>query len=164
MTEAPGGAALAAIEGSPLAVAMRHQLWLYPTVEIIHITGFVILVGSVAMLDLRLLGLSRELSVRRMARHVLPWSWGALLLIVPTGLLMFITHAGDFLLNRAFQLKLLLILCAGVNAAIFHANAYRTVSSWDTGSAPPRAARLHALASLALWIGVIACGRLLAYL
>lgn len=164
MTEAPGNAALTAIENSPLALAMRHDLWLYPAVEIIHIGGFVVLVGSVAMLDLRLLGLSRALPVRQLARHVLPWTWGALLLIVPTGLLMFITHAGDFLMNRAFQLKLLLILCAGINAALFHASTYRTVTQWDTGVTPPRGARLHAVASLAIWAGVIACGRLLAYL
>lgn len=164
MTESPGAAPLAAIEHSPLALAMRHDLWLYPAVEIVHIIGFVLLVGSVAMFDLRLLGLSRELPVQRLARHLLPWTWGALLIIVPTGLLMFITHAGDFLANRAFQLKLLLIMCAGINAALFHAGVYRTVLNWDTGRSAPFSARLHAVASLAIWISVIACGRLLAYL
>jgi hypothetical protein len=164
MSEAPGAAPLAAIEQSPLALAMRHDLWLYPAVEIVHITGFVLLVGSVAMFDLRLLGLSRELSVQRLARHLLPWTWGALLIIVPTGLLMFITHAGDFLANPAFQLKLLLIMSAGINAALFHAGVYRTVLHWDTGRAAPFSARLHAVVSLAIWVSVIACGRLLAYL
>jgi hypothetical protein len=164
MTDAPASAPIAAIEGSPLAMAMRHELWLYPAVEIVHIAGFVILVGSIAMFDLRLLGLSRTLPVRQMARHLLPWTWGALLLIVPTGLLMFITHASDFLVNPAFQLKLLLILAAGVNAALFHAGVYRSVMQWDAGAAPPRAAKLHASASLGIWLGVIACGRLLAYL
>ena len=55
---------LAAIERSALALAMRQELWLYPAVEIAHITGFVVLVGSIAMLDLRLLGVSGELAVR----------------------------------------------------------------------------------------------------
>lgn len=164
MTDAPATTPIAAIEGSPLALAMRHELWLYPAVEIAHIAGFVVLVGSIAMFDLRLLGLSRALPVRLMARHMLPWTGGALIVIVPTGLLMFITHAGDFLVNRAFQLKLALILIAGVNAALFHAGVFRTVAQWDTAIAPPYAARIHAGVSLALWIGVIACGRLLAYL
>ena len=109
MREAAATAPLAVLESMPLAVAMRHDLWLYPIVEILHISGFVVLVGSIAVLDLRLLGLSRRLPVRDLAGHELPWTLGALLLIVPTGLLMFMAHATDFLVNRAFQLKLLLI-------------------------------------------------------
>ena len=164
MSDAPAPAPIAAIEQSALAMAMRNELWLYPAVEIAHIAAFVLLVGSIAMLDLRLLGLSRRLPVRQMARHVLPWTWGALLLIVPTGLLMFSAHASDLLVNRAFQMKLLLILAAGINAALFHAGVYRTVADWDANIATPRAAKLHAGASLAIWLGVITCGRLLAYL
>ena len=164
MSDAPAPAPIAAIEQSALAMAMRNELWLYPAVEIAHIAAFVLLVGSIAMLDLRLLGLSRRLPVRQMARHVLPWTWGALLLSVPTGLLMFSAHASDLLVNRAFQMKLLLILAAGINAALFHAGVYRTVGDWDANIATPRAAKLHAGVSLAIWLGVITCGRLLAYL
>jgi len=157
------GGALAAIERSALAAAMRQELWLYPSIEILHILGFVTLVGSIAMLDLRLLGLSRALSVRSLARHVLPWTLGAVLVIVPTGLMMFMAHAADFVGNRAFVLKMVLIMCAGANAMAFHVGPYRSVAQWDT-SVPPPAARLHAAASMMIWIGVIACGRLLAYL
>jgi hypothetical protein len=159
-----GAPALGWIEQTALATAMRQELWLYPTVEILHIWGFVVLVGSVAMLDLRLLGLSRQVSVRQLSRHLLPWTWGALLVIVPTGLLMFITHAGDFISNRAFVLKLILIFAAGINAAAFQLGPYRHVLEWDSGMATPTAAKLHAALSLLIWMGVIACGRLLAYL
>jgi hypothetical protein len=154
---------LSALESSPIASAMRHELWLYPAVEVAHITGFVVLVGSIVVLDLRLLGVSRRLPVRSLTRHVLPWSFAALLLIVPTGLLMFMAHASDFLVNRAFQLKLGLILFAAVNAALFHTGVYRTVAQWDVNETVPAPARFHAAASLALWFGVLACGRLLAY-
>ena len=163
MQSGPGDP-IGALEGMPLAVAMRQELWLYPVVEIVHITGFVILVGSIIVLDLRLLGLSRGLSVSMLTRHVVPWSVAAFALIVPTGLMMFLAHASDFLTNRAFQLKLLLIMLAGINAAAFHVGVYRTVARWDTHAAPPTAARAHALASLGLWFSVLACGRLLAYL
>lgn len=159
-----GTTALAAVEGSALATAMRQELWLYPSVEILHIVGFVILVGSIAMLDLRLLGLSRELPVRRLARHLLPWTLGALLVIVPTGLLMFMAHASDFVSNRAFVVKLSLIAGAGMNAVAFHLGPYRSVAQWDSAAATPGSAKLHAAASLFIWTGVIACGRLLAYL
>jgi len=154
---------LAAIEASPLAVAMRHELWLYPIVEIVHISGFVVLVGSVVALDLRLLGFSRAIPVTRLARHTLPWAFGALALIVPSGLLMFVAHASDFISNPAFAMKMTLLLCAGANAALFHAGVYRGVAAWDREAPPPPRARAHAAVSLALWFGVIACGRLLAY-
>ena len=162
MAHGPGP--LGAIEASPLAVAMRSELWMYPIVEIIHISGFVVLVGSIVVLDLRLLGLSRSISARALSRHVLPWTLGALFLIVPTGLLMFMAHASDFVTNRAFQVKLGLILLAGVNAAIFHTGAFRSFALWDRDADPPAAVKLHAAASIAIWVGVLACGRLLAYL
>lgn len=157
------GLPLAAIERLPLAVAMRHELWLYPIIEIVHITGFVTLVGSVIVLDMRLLGLSKALPLRALARHVLPWSAGALFLIVPSGLMMFIAHAGDFISNTAFVIKMLLLFCAGINAAAFHAGVFRGVAAWDSGIATPPAAKLHAVFSLIIWVGVLACGRLLAY-
>jgi hypothetical protein len=157
------GAPLAAIERLPLAVAMRQELWLYPAVEIVHIIGFVTLVGSIIVLDLRLLGLTRALPVRVLARHVLPWSFGALLLIVPSGLLMFVAHASDLIGNTAFVVKMSLLFCASTNAALFHAGVFRGAAEWDTGVAVPGVAKLHAVASLLIWIGVLACGRLLAY-
>lgn len=157
------GAPLAVIERLPLAVAMRQDLWLYPAVEIVHILGFVTLVGSILVFDLRLLGLSGRLPVRALAAHVLPWSFGALLLIVPSGLLMLIAHASDLIGNPAFVLKMALLFCAALNAGLFHAGVFRTASAWDTNAAIPAIARLHAVVSLFIWISILACGRLLAY-
>jgi hypothetical protein len=159
-----GATALGWIEQSALATAMRHELWLYPSIEILHIFGFVTLVGSIAMLDLRLLGLSRQIPVRALAGHLLPWTFGALIIIVPTGLMMFVAHASDFISNTAFVLKVSLIFGAGLNAAVFHMGPYRTVGQWDTAIATPAAAKFHAMVSLLIWMGVISCGRLLAYL
>jgi hypothetical protein len=158
-----GTGPLAALESAPIAVAMRQELWLYPVVEITHILGFVVLVGSIVVLDLRLLGLSRSLPARALARHVLPWTLGAFFVIVPTGLLMFMAHASDLLTNRAFQVKLALILLAGVNAGVFHTGPFRKSLQWDRDVNPPARVKAHAAASIAIWIGVIACGRLLAY-
>jgi hypothetical protein len=123
MQEASG--LLGWLGSTSLADAMRTSLWLYPIVEIFHIAGFTLLVGAVAMFDLRVLGWSRLLPVEALGRFLLPWSAAGLLLIVPAGLMMFSAHPHDFAGNRVFL--------------------------------------LHALASLALWIAVISCGRLLAY-
>jgi len=161
----PGGPAwLAWLEHTPVAVAMREWLWLYPAVEIVHIVGFVVLVGAVFAFDLRLLGLGAGLPVRGLAAHLLRWGrWGALL-IVPSGVLMFAAHATEMAANPAFRLKLALMAAALVNAAVFHRVPFRSVAVWDTGPRAPVAARLAGALSLLLWTGVIACGRLLAYL
>lgn len=154
---------MGAIEMSALGVAMRQSLWLYPIVEIVHLSGIALLVGSIAMLDLRLLGFSNSVPVRRLASHILPWTAASFLLIVPSGLAMFVAHAGDLIGNPVFALKVCVILAAGVNAAVFHAGVFRGASDWDVNRAPPAAARLSAALSLLLWVSVIACGRLLAY-
>jgi hypothetical protein len=152
------------VEALAIAKAMRENLWLYPSVEIVHIVGFVVLAGAVVMFDLRVLGVSKAIPVRALARHLLPWSLAALLLVVPAGLAMFSAHAGDFLNNRAFQLKMALLLAAGLNAAYFHTSPYATVKDWDVGVSAPLAAKVSALLSILIWIAIIACGRLLAYL
>jgi hypothetical protein len=160
----PSGPAWAVwLETSGLAVAMRQWLWLYPAVEIVHIVGFVVLVGAAFMFDLRLLGLSRALAVSAMAGHLLRWARLALVLVVPSGVLMFMAHATEMLDNPAFQLKLSLIAAAFLNAGIFHRWPFRAVGDWDTELPAPPAARAAGVLSLLLWTGVIACGRLLAY-
>jgi hypothetical protein len=151
------------IEASPLAVTVRESLYLYPALETLHIWGFVTLVGAVVMFDVRVLGLSRRIPVDDLARHLLPWSVGALIVIVPTGLLMFLGDAGALVANPAFLVKLSLIFLAGCNAAAFHLGPLRTVAQWRTGVAAPHVARFHAVVSLVLWLSVIVCGRLIAY-
>jgi hypothetical protein len=151
------------LEATSLSLAMRSNLWLYPIVEIFHIVGIVMLVGSVAMFDLRVLGFSKVLPVQALGRHLLRWSAAGLLLIVPAGLMMFSAHPHEFASNPVFQIKLTLVAAAGMNAALFHLGIYRSVSRWDKHTSAPAVAKAHALASLALWVAVICCGRLLAY-
>ena len=155
--------AMSAIEASALGQAMRQWLWLYPAVETVHVAGIALLVGSILVLDLRLLGFSRSLPLRRLAAHILPWSAASFLLIVPSGLAMFVAHASELISNPVFPIKICLILLAGANAGIFHAGVFRGVAQWDVDVLPPLAARAAAAVSLLLWISVIACGRLLAY-
>lgn len=152
---------LTTIDSSAVAGVMRGSTWLYPVVEIVHIVGFSVLVGSVAMFDLRVLGCGRSVAVQAAGGMLLPWSGRSLLAIVPAGLLLFAAHPHELALNQVFQLKLLLIALAGLNALCFHLGVYRTAATWHAGA--PALAQLHALASLGLWIGVIGCGRFLAY-
>ena len=163
----PSGGPLGALEASGLGQAMRQWLWLYPSVEVVHIVGIGLLFGSIAVLDLRLLGFSRGISVRTLARHILPWAAGAFVLIIPSGLAMFTAHATEFVQSEVFVVKMLLVLAAGMNAALFHTITFRTADVWDSAEMrklpPPPSARAAGAISLFLWISVIACGRLLAY-
>lgn len=154
---------LGAVEASGFGQAMRQWLWLYPAVETMHIAGIALLFGSIAVLDLRLIGFSRSIAVRRLAAHVLPWTAASFALIVPSGLAMFVAHATEFISNPVFALKMSLIFGAGVNAAVFHSGVFRNSNTWDVDVPPPAAARAAGAISLAIWLSVIACGRLLAY-
>lgn len=154
---------LSFIEATRLSHAMRYGLWLYPIVEIVHIIGFSILVGSVFMFDLRLLGASRSVSVDALGKQLLPWSVASLGLIVPAGLMLFSAHPHELVDNSIFILKLGLIIAAGVNALLFHKGIFRTVDNWKNSGIIPGRAKVHAVISLTLWASVISCGRLLAY-
>jgi len=135
--------------------ALRASLWAYPALEVVHIIGIALLFGSLAVLDLRLAGLGRALPLEALARLALPASLGGFLLAAASGLVMFVTDAAGLLTHPAFQLKLALICAAGLNAALFHARGGLQKAD-DT-------AFTQAVLSLALWMGVIACGRAIAY-
>lgn len=151
------------LEQTDLAIMIRQDLWLYPVIEIIHIIGFVVLVGAALMFDLRILGASVSLSVTKLKDHLLTWSRHGLFLIIPSGFLLFITDAVSLAGNPVFWLKLSLIALGGANAMLFHWIAFKSAKSWDSYQSAPVAAKVNALASIILWLSVICCGRLLAY-
>jgi hypothetical protein len=152
------------LETTWLAEVLRREPLLYPLLEVVHILGFVVLVGAAVMFDLRLLGLSRRLPVTELAGHLLPWAWRGLAVAAASGVLLFLTQATQLGRSPVFGVKLLLLSLAGLNAALFHRRVFRSSREWDTEVPAPRAARGAAIASLLLWTGVITCGRLLAYL
>lgn len=150
------------LESSYLAVYIRQSPLLFPAIEVVHIIGFIFLVGSAFLFDLRLLGISKKLSVKDVASYVLPWSRRSLFIVIPTGLLLFITQAKALSTNTVFGIKLILILLAFANAGFFHRYTFQTVSSWNTAHTTA-AAKAAAIISLVLWTSVITCGRLIAY-
>jgi len=138
--------------------------WMFPLLETIHVFSLIAVLGTIALVDCRLVGLaSREYRVTTLSRQALPWTWIGFVLAVVSGALMTVGQAGEYITNPAFQLKLLLIVLAGLNMAVFHLLPWQSVGAWDAGSRPPVAARLAGGLSLALWIGVIACGRWIAF-
>jgi hypothetical protein len=152
------------LEAIPLAVYIRQSHVLYPVIEIVHIVGFIVLTGSAFLFDIRLLGVSKKIPVTDLAKHLLPWSRRSLLLVIPSGFLLFMTQATSLSDNRVFWTKLVLILIAFANAGYFHRFTFQTVSRWDHLLPTPRPAKAAGIISLVLWTGVITCGRFLAYL
>jgi len=132
-----------------------HHPNVYPALEVLHIVGIAVLVGNLVLFELRVWGFGPALPVGPLARLALTASLGGFGLAALTGGLMFATQADELLANRAFQLKIALLALAGSNAALFHLRG--GLHKLD------RVARLQAVLSLGVWLGVIICGRWIAY-
>jgi len=156
-------ALLAAIESWPISAALRGETpgteWLFPIVETLHVMALTLVFGSIAMIDLRLLGIaSRNSAVSRLSNEVLPWTWTAWCVAAVFGTLMFIAKAGTYAGNLQFQLKFICMGLAALNMLVFKFGAYRQVARWDSGE-PPMSAKVAGALSLSLWIGVVFFGR-----
>ena len=154
-----------AIEKSSLSKGMEHWDVLLPGVEALHILSMALLVGSIATLDLRLMGLvMRRLAVSRVAKHLLPCTWTAFSVNIITGSLLFTNLAETkYCFNPAFRIKLALILLAGLNMSLFRFTIYRSVSRWDNASAPPVWAKLAGTFSVLLWAGVVMAAKWISF-
>jgi hypothetical protein len=152
------------LEKTPVGAAVRNSLWLFPVIETVHIFGIILLVGGTSILDLRLMGLTfRDESVSKLARRFLPWAWAGFIIQVVTGSLLFSSEATKMVDNLGFQIKMLLIAVAGINAFVFHALAYQSVGKWENDPVAPLSARVAGLVSILLWFGIVAAGRWIAY-
>jgi hypothetical protein len=150
---------------SGLGTAIRESIWVFPIIETVHVLGIILLVGTVAIFDLRLLGLFfRQTSVSQMAGQLLPLTWAGFATMFVTGFLLFSAEAADSYGNWAFRFKLLLLLLAGLNPLVFHLTIYRQVTAWGERAITPLRARLAGLFSLTLWAGIICAGRAMAYI
>jgi hypothetical protein len=147
-----------------LAISIRESDNVFPVIETVHVLAITLLAGTVAAVDLRLLGLvlKRE-KVSDVARHVLPLTWAGFAVMIVTGMLLFLAEAEKSYGNAAFRIKILLLILAGVNPLIFHSTVYRSVGAWDDAPVVPWRARAAAVASLTLWSGIIIAGRAIAY-
>jgi hypothetical protein len=147
-------------ENSALADNIRENDLLFPLIESVHVVSICLVVGSILVVDLRLLGLaSLDRSVGRVTRGILPLTWCAFAVAVASGGLMFISNATKYLENGYFIAKMLLIGVAGLNMLVFHAISARNQPQWDNKARLPLQARLAGGLSILLWISVVACGR-----
>jgi hypothetical protein len=152
------------LEESGLAARIRDSLLLFPLIESTHVFGLALVFGTIAVIDLRLLGLaSNRRPFTRMASEILKWTWAAFALTAVTGALMFITNAPVYYHNFYFRTKMALLALSGINMFVFEMTAGRTIRGWDQAPSTPRAGKVAAGLSLAIWIGVIFMGRMIGF-
>jgi hypothetical protein len=148
------------LEATTIATTISENDFLFPSIESLHVLAITLVVGSISIVDLRLIGWSSlDRATHKLMADVLPVTWAAFALAVVTGLLLFTAKAVSYGHNPFFLRKMVLLALAGVNMAVFHALAGRDVERWGNGVASPLAARIAGGLSLVLWIAVVACGR-----
>jgi hypothetical protein len=153
-------AALKWLEATALATEIRENEVLFPWVESLHVLAITLVVGSISIIDLRLIGLaSLDRPVGRLTRDVLPCTWVAFAFAALTGGLLFAAKATGYAGNFFFKGKLVLLTLAGLNMVVFHVFAGRDIERWSARTYPPAAARIAGGLSLLLWIAVVAFGR-----
>jgi len=151
---------LASLESSGIATGIRNSLYIFPLIESTHVFGLAMVFGTIAIIDLRLLGVaSTRRSFRRMASDILKWTWAAFCVTAATGALMFITNAGVYYHNFFFRTKMVMLVLAGINMLVFELTAGRSIHRWDKESLAPLIGRVTAVLSLAIWITIIFLGR-----
>jgi hypothetical protein len=152
------------IDGSPLAEEIRVSLWLFPALEIAHVAAIALVLGSLARVDLRLVGLaSRNRAITEISREMLPWTWVGFVLATIFGVLLFVGQPIRYVEVAFFDAKMILILLAGLNMLAFEYLTRRGEGRWDRAPTPPIQVRLAGALSLAFWISVVICGRLIGF-
>lgn len=155
---------LTALETSALGTYMREAAFGFIPVEIVHILAITLVFGSIAMVDLRLLGVtSLRQPVSALTKDLLPVTWIAFVLAVITGALLFMSNPSGYFYAFEFRMKMLLIALAGVNMLVFHLGPYRLIQNWDKQIPPPKQVRMFGLFSMLLWVSVIFFGRFIGF-
>jgi len=149
------------LQETPLGAWARGSSYAYPTANLLHLFGLVMLVGAIGVLDLRLTGLWRAIPAEALSRALTPIGLIGILLLVPSGFVLFAADAAALIQSRLFQAKLLLIAFALVNALAFRWLGRGRLARWD--QAAPAYGKAMAVGSVAAWLIIAALGRLIAY-
>jgi hypothetical protein len=152
---------LASTRGS---IALHESLWGYPTIATVHVMALPLFVGTIAILDLRLLGVRMsDVPVSEIAHRLMPWVAGGFVVLILSGSLLFYADPVRYYPNIFLRLKLLLLIASGVNAWVFHRSGYLTAADRGLYPAASRGAKAAGVTSLLLLAAIVLAGRLIAY-
>ncbi|MBT2134445.1 hypothetical protein KK137_08885 [Croceibacterium sp. LX-88] len=152
------------IEYSTLGTTIAESTWMFPALETAHVIALVTVIGTIALVDLRLVGVKgHALRVSQLAKDTLPLTWGAFALAALTGGLLFCSKASSYMINPWFLGKMALLALAGLNMMYFHMTTWRTVEHWEQDPSFPTMAKVAGWLSLVFWLGVVFCGRAIGF-
>lgn len=151
------------LESSWLAALVNNSTWMFPTLETLHFVGLILLIGSLLVVDMRLMGVGPTVPVSSVLVF-LPWSLVGFAINFITGVMFFVSDPDNYYPNTAFRLKMLAVLLAGLNAVWFKLSVHPQIVAGGEQAALPDNARVIAGLSLFLWLSVIVFGRLIPYL
>lgn len=147
------------IQQTEWATALRESNWVYPVVLSLHLTSIAFFGGAILLTDLRLLGwILRGTPELDVVRQLRPWKTAGFLIMVTCGVLLASSKADRYYPNPYFRIKMLLLALVGIHALVFRRGVYRAAVAIDTGKA-----KLAAILSLTLWLGILSMGRWIAY-
>jgi hypothetical protein len=150
---------------TPVSLFIQKVFWIIPTVQTIHILAISVVLASMAMFDLRLLGVAgKRNSIASLARRFMPWLWGALLVLAVSGSILIIGEPKRALGNVFFAMKMCMLATAIIVTLGFQVILKRDLAGGsDLAPAHFGVARIVGLLSLVLWVGIAVAGRLIAY-
>ena len=152
------------LDQQPLSNALHESLYMYAYIETTHTVSIMLFVGTILMVDLRLLGVAfKDVAVSEMLNRILPWTVAGLLVMVVTGILLVYAIPVRTFHSVWFRVKVVLLIVGFLNIWHFHHRVQKDVSKWDVGVRPPSSARVSAAVSIFVWCTVIVMGRLIAY-
>jgi hypothetical protein len=144
--------------------AVRESMLVYPILLSTHLTNIAVFGGLILMTDLRLLGVVlKGVPAADIIRGTRPWKWVGFLIQVTVGILLGSAKLESYYDNPYFILKLSLLALVGVHALVFHRSVYGDPEKLDALPSMPRVAKIAAVCSLVLWVGILSCGRWIAY-
>jgi hypothetical protein len=141
-----------------IADALNNTEWAFPLAECFHIPAFALSIGTIALVDLRLLGLAlRRESPAKLLRDTEPWTLAGLVIVLLSGALLFMSQTEIYLVNSSFYFKMVCLLIA----IVYNFTIHRNVAA--SPNASPWVAKLVAIVSLALWVAVVFGGIFIAF-
>lgn len=148
------------LHGSPIAQTIRENELLFPWIEALHVLAITLVFGSIALVDLRLIGVRAvNRPISKIGEELLPVTWGAFVIAAVTGLILFTSNALSYSQNLYFISKMILLALAGINMLCFQFIVGRNLEAWNHLRQLPNSARIAGAISIILWTGVIICGR-----
>lgn len=153
------------LAGTEASRIIQDVTWIIPLTQTIHILCICIVMFAIGVLNLRLMGVAyRNQSLSSMYGHFMPWIWSSLVVLFLTGAVLTVGEPARELMNDTFRFKMILVVCAALLTWFVSRKTHKDAHFWDVSAGRRWAGRGIALVSLAVWVTIVAAGRLIAYM